>query len=111
MKLRDILIEALEDFDDAPLPGMDNGRVLLLPHTNFSISFFPDEKRILFTPQAHEDLPNKIQEFVTSIREYFHVSEIDHKDGGIFEIHFDPRQDFDKVVLFIKEEMGVDEEL
>jgi hypothetical protein len=111
MKLKQIFMEALEDFDDAPLPGMDNGRVLSLPHTNFSISFFPDEKRILFTPQAHEELPNKIQDFVSTISEYFHVSKIDHEDGGIFEIHFDPRQDFDKVVLFIKEEMGVDEEL
>lgn len=111
MKLRKIFLESLEDFDDAPLPGMDNGRVLSLPNTNFVISVFPEEKRLMFTPQKYEELPKKIIEFVYAIKEYFNVSEIKETDRNIFEIDFDPRQDFDKVMLFIQEQMDIDEEL
>lgn len=111
MKLRTIFLESLEEFDDAPLPGMDNGQVLSLPNTNFVISVFPEEKRLMFTPQKHEELPSKIIEFVYAIKEFFNVSEITERDQNIFEIDFDPRQDFDKVMLFIKEQMDVDEDL
>ncbi len=111
MKLKPIFLESLEEFDDAPLPGMDNGLVLSLPHTNFVISVFPEDKRLMFTPQKQEELPRKIIEFVYAIKEYFNVSEIKEMDQNIFQIEFDPRQDFDKVMLFIQEQMDVDEEL
>ena len=111
MKLRSIFLEALEDFDTAPLPGMDNGQVLELPNSKFIISIFPEEKKLLFTPQQHTLLPKVILKFVFALKQLFNISEINHKEQGIFEVVFDPRQPFDDVTLFIKEELQTDEEL
>jgi hypothetical protein len=110
MKLKTIL-ESLETFDDSPIPGMNNGRVLSLPNTNFVISVFSDEKKLLFTPNKHDLLPFKIMAFIMSLKRYFNVLEIKDKDKNIWEVCFDPRQNFDDVMLYIQEEMGVDEEL
>jgi hypothetical protein len=111
MKLKQIFIEALKDLDTSPMPGMNNGQVLFLPNTSFVISVFKEEKKLLFTPQDHNTLPPKIKEFVYSLKEYFNISNINHKEEGIFEIEFDPRQDFNQVMVYVKEQMGVDEGL
>jgi hypothetical protein len=110
MKLKSIL-ESIEDFDDSPMPGMNNGRVLSLPNTKFVISVFAEEKKLLFTPDKHDLLPMPIINFVYKLQEYFNVSKINSKEHNIFEVCFDPRQDFDQVMLFIQEEAGVDQEL
>lgn len=111
MKLKNILKEALEDFDTAPMPGMDNGEVLELPNSNFTISVFREEKKLLFTPQEHSSLPDSVKELVYTMKEYFNISKINNKDNAIFEVEFDPRQDFNKVLLFIQEQLDVDEGL
>lgn len=110
IKLKSIL-ESIEDFDDSPMPGMDNGRVLSLPNTKFVISVFAEEKKLLFTPDKHDLLPLPIIKFIENLQEYFNVSSIDPKEHNIIEVSFDPRQDFDQVMLFIQEEAGVDKEL
>lgn len=111
MKLFEVFLEAIEDIDTSPMPGMDNGQVLSLPNTKFVISVFNDEKKLLFTPQGHSDLPLAIIDFVYDLRDLFNVLRVNDKEEGIFEVEFDPRQDFNEVLTYVKEEMGVDDGL
>jgi len=108
MKLKDILKEALMELDDGFTPINGDDSVLEFPHSNFSISVFRDEKKLLFTPQNHQSIPTKIRTFVNDLKQNFRVSEVSQKELGAFEITLDPRTDLDTVLDYIKQTMEED---
>lgn len=86
----------------------NNDQVLEFPNSNFAVSFFGADKKLLFSPQSHESLPNKVRTMVNMIKQNFKVSQIEQKDMGAFEITLSPQENFDAVVNFIKQELQQD---
>ena len=62
MKLKDLFIKIIkeQDGDATPISSLEddetNINVVEFPHDNFSVSFFRDKKRLVFTPQEHKSL-------------------------------------------------------
>jgi hypothetical protein len=86
----------------------NNDQLLEFPNSNFVVSLFGADKKLLFSPQSHESLPNKVRTMVNMIKQNFKVSQIEQKDMGAFEITLSPQENFDGVVNFIKQEMERD---
>jgi hypothetical protein len=72
---------------------------------NFTIAVFRDQKKLLFSPQDHQSIPNKIRTFVNDLKQTFRVSSVIQKDLGSFEVTLDPRTDLDSVLGFIKDQI------
>lgn len=117
MKLKDIFESIIKEFgeeqpeeigtndDQMQNIALDDDDVLEFPNQHFSISIFRDEKKLLFTPQQHQSIPNKIRTFVNDLKQNFRIQSVSQKDLGAFEVQLDQREDLDSVVDFIKQEI------
>lgn len=80
--------------------------VIEFPNDNFTLSVFRDKKALLFTPQYHHSITNKIRTLITMLKESFRILRVNDRDLGSFEVEVDPREDFDAVVEFIRGQAG-----
>lgn len=113
MKLIDVFNKILKEDNMGldPITSSGEDTVIEFPSSNFAISLFRANKTLLFTPQQHTSITNKIRTFVNMIKQNFKVQKIAQKGQGIFEVQLDPVQDFDEVIDFIKNEVDKDENL
>ena len=89
-----------------PMPGMgspqpEGKNVIELKEVNTTISLFPMENRLVFTPQDHSSLTEKLKLYVDVLRQNFMIDKVNHYDEGVFEMIFDPRENFQSVVQFL----------
>jgi len=108
MKLIDILKEVLLELDNGMDSIGDEEDLLQFPHMNFTVSIFRDEKKLLFSPQNHQSIPNKIRTLINDLKQTFRISDVVQKEIGTFEVTLDPRTDLDSVIDFIKQELESD---
>ena len=106
MKLKEVFINLIKEeeqvFDDS---------IIEFPEHNFSVSLFKDEKRIIFSPQNYtQNLPEMVDAFVEIMKEKYVVSKAEPKEVGTFEVIFDPREDFESVLTFIKQQLEIGKE-
>lgn len=79
-----------------------DGETLQFPDDNFVLSVFRSTKTLLFTPQYHNSITNKIRILVNMLKQNFNIARVSDKDMGSFEVEVDPREDFEAVIEFIK---------
>jgi hypothetical protein len=116
MRLKEVLLEILAEQD---VQGLED--TIEFPTQNFVVSIDRAEKKLTFSPQSHSMLPSKMRTFLTMLKQNFRVIKLnsleDEDDAGpgdvddpnlrgIFEIEFDPREDFEKVVDFIRQKVA-----
>ena len=110
MRLRKILSEILREQE----PDKD---VIELPNLNFLISVDRAKKRLIFAPQGHSAVPSKLRTMIAMLKQSFNVLKVnsleDEEDydtpddptlRGTFEIEFDPRENLEEVIKFIREQ-------
>ena len=83
----------------------ENSDILEFPKQNTIVSIFRNEKKLLFVPFKDQTIPNKIRTFVNILKQNFRVVKVVDRDIGSFEVEFDPREDLNVIVDFIKNEM------
>ena len=79
-----------------------DGETLEFPNDNFVLSVFRNTKTLIFTPQYHNSITNKVRTLVNMLKQNFRILRVVDKDLGAFEIQVDPREDFESVVDWIK---------
>ena len=107
MKLAEVYKNILKE-EEVEAQGVDpttGANVIELPNLNMTISLFPDKKQLLFAPQSHASMPNKVRELVNQLKEKFKISNIEQTDMSSFLISIDPIEDFDSVVAFIRQDV------
>lgn len=110
MKLKEVFINLIKEGD---MEDPVDDSIVEFPEHNFVISLFKDEKKVIFSPQnCTQELPEMAHAFVEVMKEKYAVSKAEPKEVGTFEVIFDPREDFESVLTFIKQqlEMGDEEE-
>jgi hypothetical protein len=100
LKLSYVVDEILKEQDDS----QSSSEIYQFPHDNMTISVFRNRKILSFTPQFHKSLTSKIRTFITTLKTNFMVLRITPKSMNSFEVEFDPRQNFDEVVDFVKQQ-------
>lgn len=115
MRLKDVLLEALAEQD---AQGLED--TLEFPNQNFVVSIDRNTKTLTFMPQSHSALPSKMRTFLTMLQQKFRVirkksleDEGDQGPGdtdnpelrGNFEMVFDPREDINVIVDYIKQKV------
>lgn len=109
MKIKNLFLKLLkEQENEMDSISVEDDQVMEFPNSNFVVSVFKDEKKLLFSPQNHQSLTNKIRTFVNLIKQNFRVLGVSAKSGGAFELQLDPREDIDSTVDFIKREIDSD---
>ena len=83
----------------APTPETKN--VIELKEVNTTISLFPAEKKLVFTPQEHASFTERLKLYVDVLHQNFMIDKVNHLAEGVFEMVFDPREDFQSVVQFL----------
>ncbi len=86
-----------------PEQPMADQPIIYLPEVNMTVSLFPAEKKILFSPQDHESLTSKIRTYVNMMQQNFRIDDINFLDAGSFEMVFDPRESFEAVIQFLQQ--------
>ena len=61
-----------------------------------------DQKRLLFIPVHHSSVTDKIQSYGNVLKQNFMVISTKEIEDGAFEFVFDPREDFEAVIDFVK---------
>ena len=84
------------------LEAEGDGETLEFPNDNFVLSIFRGNKTLLFSPQYHNSITNKIRTLVNMLKQNFRILAVKDKDLGAFEVQVDPREDFEAVVDYIK---------
>lgn len=79
-------------------------KVVEFPNDNYSVSFFDEDKSILFTPQQHNSVTSRIRRLINSLKQQFKISNIKSKELDSFQIYFDPTVDFNSIKDFITQE-------
>lgn len=79
-----------------------DAEVMEFPNDNFTLSIFRSNKTLVFTPQYHHSVTNKIRTLITMLKQNFRILRVNDKDLGSFEVEVDPREDFESVVDFIR---------
>jgi hypothetical protein len=98
LSLKKILHELMEIQQET-----DN--VIEFPNENFVMTIFRPEKKLLFSPQQHQSLPGKVRTYVNMIKQNFNVLKVKDKGAGTFELEFDPREDFESAIDFVKTQL------
>lgn len=107
MKLKEVFINLIKEGEE---DSVDDS-LIEFPDHNFCVAFFKDEKRIIFSPQNDtKELPEMVDAFVEIMKEKYAVSEAEPKEVGTFEVVFDPREDFESVLTFIKQQLDIGKE-
>ena len=109
MRLRELLNEVIRE--------QETEDVIELPNQNFSITIDRPKKKLIFAPEGHSSLPNKIRTILQMLKQHFNVLNVnsledeDDYEGtddpnlrGVFEIEFDPRENFDEVINFVRQQ-------
>jgi len=115
MRLKDVFLEALLEQDPQ---GLED--TLEFPNQNFTVSVDRNQKKLIFSPQSHSALPSKMRTFLTMLKRDFRVIRVksledegDQGPGdvddpnlrGVFEIVFDPRENFEEIIDYIKQKV------
>lgn len=79
-----------------------DGQTLQFPNDNFTLAIFRKNKTLVFTPQYHTSITNKVRTLVNMLKQNFRILRVEDKDLGAFEVQVDPREDFEGVVDWIK---------
>ena len=87
----------------APIEGAN---IVELKDVNTVISLFPMEKKLVFSMQEHTSYTNKLKLYVDVLKQNFRISSIKNLDEGIFEMVFDPREDFGSVIQFLQPKLS-----
>lgn len=95
MKLKEVYKDLLREAEG-------DGETLEFPNDNFTLSIFRGNKTLLFSPQHHNAITSKIRTLINMLKQNFRILRINNKDLGAFEVEVDPREDFESVVDFIK---------
>jgi hypothetical protein len=108
--LKELFLEVLREFDS---DGKE--KVIELPNQNFTVSLFRKEQKIVFMPQDHSSIPMKVREYIYDLKGKFNISRINSLDDeqdpstsrddnlrGAFEVIVDPREDFERVVEYLR---------
>lgn len=88
-------------------PQSESKNIVELPEVNTTISLFPMEKKLVFTPQEHKAFTEKLKLYVDVLHQNFMIDEVNTLDEGIFEVVFDPRENFQSVVQFLSPQSNV----
>lgn len=81
--------------------------VVDLAEVNTTVSMFPAEKKLIFTPQEHSSYTEKLKLYVDVLQQNFMIDSINHLSEGVFEIVFDPRESFQSVIEFLSPQPNV----
>lgn len=81
-----------------PDGGADPETIIELPNQNMTVVASRSKKTLLFVPQFHTSLTNKVRTYVNTLKQNFMVLGVSSKEDGAFEISFDPRENFDSVL-------------
>ncbi len=73
---------------------------------NFAVSTFPSEKRIQLSPIDNQKAVNRIRSLIANLRDDFRVSKVVQLDMNIFDVTFDPTENFDKIKSYILAKAG-----
>lgn len=110
MRLKDVISELLHE--QTPVDPLDTisalDNVIKFPNQNFTMSMFANEKKILLMPQQHKSVSGKIKALVSNLKRNFRIIDIADKDFNSLEITFDPRENFESIIDFVKQEAGID---
>lgn len=82
--------------------GNQEENIVTYPKDSFSISLFPDKKKMLFSPLKGSIPPKKPRMIVNQLKNNFNIYTVKDLQGGILEVTLNPSEDFFKVVDFIK---------
>lgn len=77
--------------------------IIHLPEVNMTVSLFPSQKKIVFAPQDHTAYTNKIRTYVNMMKQNFRIDDVNFLGQGAFEIVFDPRENFESVIQFLRQ--------
>lgn len=114
MKLKRVFLEALVEQDPQ---GLDD--YVEFPNQNFVVSIVRPQKKLIFSPQGRSFVTTKMRIVINSLKQKFNVLKVnslededdagpgdtdDPKLIGVFEVVFDPREDFEAAVDFLKNE-------
>lgn len=66
-------------------------------NSNFTVSLFPMEKRVVFSPIDHLSLTEEIRRIIGELKDNFRIISIKQEGQGSFELVFDPRENFDNI--------------
>lgn len=117
MRLREIFMEALGEQE---LPDS-----IEFPNQNFIVSINRPQRKLIFSPEGHSSLPNKIRTMINMLKQNFRVLKVnsladedDRGQGdtddpnlrGVFAVDFDPRVDFEAAIDFLKNQMDKERE-
>lgn len=96
MKLKKLFLELLqeEELDD----------VIKFPAQNLVVSIFRSDKRMMLMPQDKGD-STLARSYVNMLKQQFRVYDVNHLSGNVFEVIFDPREDFESVVEYIRNQV------
>lgn len=118
MQLKKIILEVLREQEDAE-------NIIEFPNENFTVSINRNEKKLVFAPLLHSAIPSKIRTYINLLKQNFRVLRVnslededdtrendvdDPKLRGVFEIEFDPREDFEAVLDFIRNQIDRERE-
>lgn len=127
--LKWLLLEALRELAVSPSGAAAIGppataiqeqqEIIEFPAEGFAVSIFAPEKKLVFTPIQGVQNPKKMATFGTMLKQQFHVSRINsfgdqENERSIaddylqksFEVIFDPRENFDSVLQFLRDQSG-----
>lgn len=93
--------------------------VIEFPNDNFVLSIDRSKRFLTFTPQQHQSVTSNIRSLLNVLKQNFKVTKVrsveDEEDSGIldiddpklrgaFVVEVDPREDFESIVDFIKQQ-------
>lgn len=108
MKLKEVFTALLKEGD---MEDPVDDSIVEFPEHNFVISLFKDEKRVVFSPQNNtQELAEMPMAFVEVMKEKYAVSKAEPKEVGTYEVVFDPREDFESILTFIKQQLDIGRE-
>lgn len=84
--------------------------IIEFPNSNFIITAYIDEKKLIFSPQQHTSIPTEIRDYVKMLEEQFLILSVKDLGQGAFEVKIDAREDFGAVVDFLKTQSERDRE-
>jgi hypothetical protein len=85
--------------------GTSNKKVFDFAKRNFTVSSFPMEKKLIFTPSKGSIRPTDLRQTVNQIKTQFNTVSVKGTPDGVFEIVFSPSENFGNVLDFMQRQV------
>jgi hypothetical protein len=74
----------------------------ILDFKDFTISVFPQDRKLLLTQKKGTIRPTKMRQLINSLKTNFNTVSIKDLLNGTFEVKFNPSENFGKVIDFVQ---------